>query len=268
MTIPPGKQQMKTTVSNSFLPTAAGYFSFLLFNILGCGPTGPIVNEFNSESTNKPEDSFGMSDSSVTDVSNTANASNTTDTLNTTGDSIDSQKRIFITQNVFDPFEIQGLNGADTICQNIANDKNLEGSWKAILSDSNNSFKDRVKASNNHYTLIDNITVVANSFTDLIDGNIVASISITEDGTETNLNSKAVWTGTKYDGSLSQIPENEKGKLPTINCNDWTVGIDVDAECTAYYAGSYGLASEINYKWIEFGYICCDRAAHLYCIEE
>lgn len=183
------------------------------------------------------------------------------ETMGTTGEEmpVGPQKRIFVTWDIYYPSEIKGLLGADAICQAAADKQHLGGKWRAVMSDSTTSFRDRVRPGKGRYVLVDSKTVVAHSWDDLLDGDIITPIFMTE---ERQLNSRGLaWTGTLADGTLAKPKD-----VSTATCNDWTDGSE--GSYTPGTAGSYGNAVHSTSQWVAFGYVRCDVQLSLYCIEE
>ena len=142
-----------------------------------------------------------------------------------------------------------GIAAADAICQARASAGSLANpsQFKAWISDSAVDAKDRF--------LVDGPRVrpdgvkVADSFADLLDGSLDASINVTELGTY--IGNYAVWTATSTNGFLTDG-----------TCSDWTSASGGDtARAGAAYAA--------DTAWTLIHTPPCNFAAtHLYCIED
>ncbi|NVN91291.1 MAG: DUF1554 domain-containing protein [Desulfuromonadales bacterium] len=119
------------------------------------------------------------------------------------------KKIIFITSNEFTS-NLGGLVGADSKCQEAANVATLQGIYKAWLSDSNISARDRLAHSPAAYVRVDGSTV-ANNWTDLTDGWLKEPIMIDEFRNNLVGQGAAAWTGT-----------DAYGRSTGNNCADWT----------------------------------------------
>jgi hypothetical protein len=142
-------------------------------------------------------------------------------------------RRVFLTSTIY-PAALGGLAGADTKCQMHAEEAGLTGTYKAWLSDSQDSPATRFLHSASPYVRVDG-TLIALDWFDLTDGTLLAPISVDETGyehsaqdpTETDF---AVWTNTAANGSLeTTIP------APPVSCSDWT-----NTQADAFvFAGAY-----------------------------
>jgi len=139
---------------------------------------------------------------------------------------------------------------ADATCQSLATAAKLGGTWKAWLSSSTDWPAKRFVQSSKKYCLLDG-TLVANNFTDLVDGSLAHAIDMTEKKTTV---SAEVWTGT-----------DKSGKNTTNTCNSWT------SQSTTYW-GNTGKTSEAGAKWThDSGGVSaqkCDQALRIYCFEQ
>lgn len=175
-----------------------------------------------------------------------------TDETTTLEDVSVKNKRIFITERSFSIPEIKSLQNADSLCQSSADEKELKGNWKAILSSSEESFKNRIDFDDNtKYYLVDDKTLIAESWEDLLDGTIVTPIFMTERMQITK--NTLVWTGSLPNGSYA---------MAQGSCGDWT---EYD---TKGQSAAFGNASRSDLAWISFGIAWeCDSRMSLYCIE-
>jgi hypothetical protein len=166
---------------------------------------------------------------------------------------------VFVTSKQYSG-DLGGLAGADQKCQDSANAANLEGTWKAWLSDNNASASGRINHFNFPFKRLDGITI-ANDWADLTDGSIQAPINLTEAGTTVvrdpfNDTSK-IWTGTNANGTT-----NTDGN----NCQGWT--------SSAGFSGSIGTteggSNITNGRWSlsGTGASCGNNSYKLYCFEQ
>ncbi len=86
--------------------------------------------------------------------------------------------RGFLTSTTQDG-DLGGLSGADATCQSLATSAGLPGTYRAWLSDDAQSPSTRFSRSSGPYQLLNGVTI-ANSWTDLTDGTLAASIALDE----------------------------------------------------------------------------------------
>jgi hypothetical protein len=155
-------------------------------------------------------------------------------------------KLVFITSTT-QTGNLGGLEGADDICQGLADDKNIKGSFKAWLSDGFESPNSRFTRSVDPYRLIDG-TVIANDYTDLINGELLHPINLTE---EAQSPSRAAFTGTTPLGAAS-----------SPYCSGWT-------SSDGNLKGSHGSPSKTNGVWSLVSVpLPCNFELTLYCFEQ
>ncbi|HFE44424.1 MAG TPA: DUF1554 domain-containing protein, partial [Nannocystis exedens] len=158
-------------------------------------------------------------------------------------------RTVFITKGVYDG-DLGGLTGADSICQGLAVGSQIEGTFKAWLSTVQESAADRLEHANVPYVLLDEeSTHVAENWDDLVDGTILNSIALTEEGKPVG-GTLAVWTGTKPDGS----------KAP-MACVGWMSKMNGKN-------GTTGKRTSTGGTWTEDVTRECDSKSHIYCIEQ
>ncbi|MBI2593157.1 DUF1554 domain-containing protein [Candidatus Daviesbacteria bacterium] len=144
-----------------------------------------------------------------------------------------------------------GLTGADNTCQTIANNKGLGGSWKAWLSDSTGSPSTRFTQSTSGYKKLDE-TLIANSWSDLVDGSLLSPINIDENQASVAPGNVA-WSDTLSNGNLRDM---------NSSCNNWNNG-------TSSYNGVKGNAGSITGSWSDASISTgCQNANRLYCFEQ
>jgi len=144
-----------------------------------------------------------------------------------------------------------GLEGADLICNDLAEDAGLNGTFVAWLSINNINAIDRIE--DEIYALPNTAgepkTKVINNKEDIINGNLLFHpINITEFGGDAST-SGGVWTGTDEFGNA----------MTNKNCEGWTV--------TSGY-GIRGRSNAVNKDWTNYNEeTCSDEARRLYCFE-
>lgn len=151
---------------------------------------------------------------------------------------------------------IDGLDGADKICQHLANlQPTLVGkTFKAWLSSSTVSAVSRLGLGSPGfvdlpYKLLDG-TIIANNWADLI--NYPNSpISISE--ASVSLPASGVWTNTDFNGVI-YWPDT-----PSVTCNNWNGTSN---------SGYSGISNSNTLPWTRTGaYLCSNTDKRLYCFE-
>ena len=171
-------------------------------------------------------------------------------------DTCAKEKRVVFVSSVLYTGNLGGLAGADAKCQQLANAAGLAGTFKAWLSDSQNSPSSRFLKSKVPYVLPGGAQI-AKSWNDLTDGVILHAIDQTEMKSAPppamQCNSKAtVWTNTREDGT------SWNGNV----CGNFT---NTTAD------GRLGTSMAINYTWTRH---CsgaagtCAWKAPIYCFEQ
>jgi len=146
-----------------------------------------------------------------------------------------------------------GLGGADSICQEEAENSGLPGIWKAILSDSTIDARDRLVIRGPVYRLITDwkkphLFIVADSEDDLWDGSINRNIRA-----RFGRSSGKAFTGTDESGRVIKI-----GSLGP--CYDWQ-------KAGAGFRATTGWLTSQDNKWINSGITeACNKKYRLYCI--
>jgi hypothetical protein len=149
-----------------------------------------------------------------------------------------------------------GTDGADTICQQLANDAGLtDRLWTAWVSSVNSSALDRLFGGFTPYRMLDG-RLVATGLEELITSGPRVSININEYGESVVNGSEQVlvWTGTDVNGSWSGL-----------DCEGWTD--NSPAEGNDGDVGSVKLAVPVFGEWTFSGIAGCQTTRHLYCFE-
>ena len=136
--------------------------------------------------------------------------------------------QVFITSTNWAGGDLGGLDGADAICQDLAEDAGLSGKWRAWLSDDSEDARDRIP--DGQYQRIDE-RVIADNKADLTDGRLNAPINVNERGRRDE--GGLAWTGTQPDGTGTQD-----------NCGNWMNG-GADADI--------GSSGAIDSTWTDIG---------------
>jgi hypothetical protein len=148
-----------------------------------------------------------------------------------------------------------GLAGADQICQDLASDAGLLGTFKAWLSAATQSPSTRFAHSATPYYLTDG-TVIANNWGDLIDGTLDVPISLDENKSPVPPSNIRVWSATRADGT----------PLPPYygyqDCDDWT-------STSGYgYTGQTDITNDLWTGRQGFNLLTCSSDFHIYCFQQ
>jgi hypothetical protein len=147
---------------------------------------------------------------------------------------------------------LDGLTGADTICQRLATAAGLPGTYLAWISDNTASPSTRFIQATVPYMMPDG-TVIATSYQDRTDGTLAHAIDRTESGgTRTSVVQQA-WTNTLSDGSAAGLsPANS-------HCGNWHVGT----------FGNTGSTLVADGGWTAIGnHPCEDAPRGVYCFQQ
>lgn len=163
------------------------------------------------------------------------------------GSSCVAGRIVFVTSAVVTA-KFGGISGADLLCADLARTAGLSGQYLVWMSDSSTSPATRFAQSGVPYVLV-NGTVIANNWTDLVDGQLAAPINVDEHGNPTF--AAEVWTGTSADGTAA-----------TDTCTDWT-----STDATVY--GQQGVTDRADTAWSNVYLQFCDRALiRLMCFQQ
>jgi hypothetical protein len=139
-----------------------------------------------------------------------------------------------------------GLAGADALCQARAVSAGLPGTYRAWLSAPTVDAESRFFHSTSPYVLTDGTTVVANNWSDLVDGELANSITMTEQALSAI--PRQSFTGSFADGTRT-----------FDDCNAWT-------SATSAFSGTISSNSALV-NWSSTGTSSCATARSLYCIQ-
>ncbi len=162
------------------------------------------------------------------------------------------EKTVFVTSVSFNG-NLGGLGGADDKCQAQADGPASvvpSGTYLAWLSDGTDSPNTRFTKSAHPY-ILPNGTKIAEDFADLTDGSLLQKINI--DSTGKALGLQLFWTGTKSDGTTSQL---------LVTCNGWTGDTWPGAN------GQVGSTIQTGTLWSSYQHDRCKRSHKLACFQQ
>lgn len=167
------------------------------------------------------------------------------------GGSASTEKKVFVTSNSYTT-NLGGLSGADAKCQSSASTAGISGTFKAWLSDNTGSPSTRFTQSTIPYKLL-NGTVIANNYSDLVDGTIANPIN----RTETNAATTSSWAFSNTT-AFGTLRDN------TWGCSNWS------STDTGLYGAHLGQTAATNANWANSGTDSCGGASvrPLYCFEQ
>lgn len=175
-------------------------------------------------------------------------------------------KKVFLTTNM-QSTDFGGLTGADNICQAAADATSIGGSWKAWLSSSTVSVKQRftntpIYRNNTKFTLVDG-TKVADNWVDLTDGSLDRHIDMFADGKTFDYSVPGwslVLTNTGTDGnSLATQPEDTCGDFTVNNNGKVFIGSFANFQSDWEFSRWTNLTNEVK---------CSSTYYRLYCFEQ
>jgi len=182
-----------------------------------------------------------------------------------------TKRRVFVTSKTMFGASIGGLTKADALCQKLADDAGLRGTYLAWLSTDKASPASRFKKDGPGWALVDG-TLVANDWADLTDGSLQHAIDQTEKGASAPTTSACsetmtpVWSQTTADGTFAYAGEPTASD-PKWDCGDWT-------SVPGTSQNNWGDAGASDGGWTRlgncntFGVACTNNLAALYCFEQ
>ncbi|PRQ04919.1 DUF4215 domain-containing protein [Enhygromyxa salina] len=152
--------------------------------------------------------------------------------------------------------DLGGLAGADAICNMLAQDAGLPGTYMAWLSTVDESPATRFTQSTVPYVLPD-ANQVADDWADLIDGSLDFAVARTETG------AMSVNTAVMCGGSarLARTGTTEFGTPGASTCLDFSSGVASDF-------GTIGRSASNMSEWSSCGEIECDVLMPIYCFQQ
>lgn len=152
---------------------------------------------------------------------------------------------IFVTSERFNG-NLGGIEGANLKCSEAATKAGLAGNWKALLSDGEQSARSRFTLNRAVYNTQGER--IAQSFTDLFDGQIDNSIKYDEFGNRPRRR-RGVWTGSAFDGSSAEK-----------SCGYWT-------SASVHDRGRVGKSTRSKSGWLSLRSRRCNRQYRIYCLD-
>lgn len=165
-------------------------------------------------------------------------------------------KRVFLSSQSYTA-NLGGVSGADNLCQGLATNAGLGGTWRAWISQSGSSPSTRFVQHNGPYVLL-NGTVIANNWADLTDGTLLNPINRDETG---QTRAVQAWSNTTTSGLFDSA---SSGGCGGTVCGSWTIG----GPCNNPNCGQTGSSSGVSQDWTRGGAACCFVVNHLYCFEQ
>lgn len=171
---------------------------------------------------------------------------------------------VFLTSTTYDGklngLDGNGLDGADSKCQARAQAAGLSGTFKAWISDETGNASNRFLHSTLPYKMVDG-TVIANNWSDLTDGNLLAAIQKDEFGQSAS--NYEAWTGTNSGGTLYiRLPWNV-----SYTCSNWTSNAQYGIMGLTGI-NSYPNQAVTDQRWTEYQPDYCNYPQSLYCFEQ
>ncbi len=175
-------------------------------------------------------------------------------------------KIVFVTSQSYTG-DFGGVTGGDTICQNVANNVGLSGTFMAWISGSDYSSSPaaRFTPSTIPYILMDG-TTIANDWNDLIDGTIQNPINITEEGILTTQHS--VFSFTQTDGTPGLFGDITSTCYDDdCHCNNWT---NANQNGNPTPGSAVGMISATNDDWTDYSFVnaCGPTGMSIYCFQQ
>jgi hypothetical protein len=146
-----------------------------------------------------------------------------------------------------------GLEGADAICNDLASEAGLPGTYMAWLSDTTSSPATRFPTkSTGPYVRTDTIPVAWN-WDHLLGGELIVPIDRNEAGALISTN-RETWTNTSPDGTLGSTD-------PNLVCDNWTSDLNGQS-------GGVGETNQLNDQWTASHSDPCNATWRLYCFQQ
>ncbi len=254
-------QSAETLVSSEIVPIS-GISASVQVTITGSGtPEFRICNNFDCSTV---DHTWGTTAQNIDNGQflqmrlTTASTKNTTrNAVVTVGTAVASwrvtvadRRLVFVTSTTYTGGAIDGVSGADDLCQTRADAAGLTGSFKAWISDGTtaNNPSSRFTQAGGPYELTTG-TVVANNWADLTDGTLDSAINYNENGVSASGNN--VWTNTGTGGAYVTT---------TNDCTNWT--------STSGTNGGGGTSSGTGSSWTNQTTYACTSSNRLYCFAQ
>lgn len=161
-------------------------------------------------------------------------------------------KTVFVTSGTYQGI-FGGWSAANSICQSLANTASLTGTFYAWLSDETYSPAGTFSRSTVPYVLVDG-TAVANSWNDLMTGNLLHAINEDERG---NVRGDYAWTNANaIGGRISTLMTQTCGS----GGREWVTNFGING-----WAGS---VNAMDSTWTAVSIVPCANAVRLYCFQQ
>jgi cysteine-rich repeat protein len=171
-----------------------------------------------------------------------------------------TERRVFVSSitvhgdfdsNLDNTAQLLGLDLADARCNALADDAGLAGTYKAWLSDSQTSPKDRFDTTfTGRYILLDGgYSIIATGWADLTDGTLAHELEVDENGEV--VWGELMWTNTGTDGA----------RLSDSHCNGWTSRLASDSTAV-------GVSGHTDADWTDAVANSCAGVLRFYCFED
>ncbi len=172
-------------------------------------------------------------------------------------------KRVFVSSSQHTG-NLGGVFGANTICQTLADNAGLQGTFRAWLSTGGSISRyspDRFFIKHSLPYVNMQGQALAENWDDLTDGSLENPVRYTETGASAGTQTatmQRVWTYTQVDGTSKILSPNP---LNFSSCSGW---IDNRAVGT----GHHGNFRASNSLWTDGSTVSCNNFSRLYCVEQ
>jgi cysteine-rich repeat protein len=150
-----------------------------------------------------------------------------------------------------------GLAGADTICNNLAQAANLPGTYMAWISVVGTTPATRFTQSTVPYMLVDDVSVVANNWADLVNGSLDLAIARTELDTLTPNTAVSCENSVR----LVRTGTNSNGTQGPNLCYNFTSAVMASL-------GTAGRTTSLTGTWSNCAPVACDVLLPIYCFQQ
>lgn len=201
------------------------------------GGTG--LPDLDGSSGDATTESPGSTDTGADSTSTSTSEDDGAESSSSTGTAMLDEHRVFITATTHGA-AMGGLDGADAICSAAAQAAELEGTWRAVLSDSTAGIDAHIEIVGPVYTLGGNL--VAMDADALFSGTAEHAVDVTETGGAPA--DTVAWVGSA-----------------TAHCNDWS-------SASGAVSGTQALSTNLE-DWLYGSSLGpCSLSRSLYCIDQ
>ena len=149
----------------------------------------------------------------------------------------------------------EGIAAAHILCNKLAKEAGLPGTWKAVLSDSKQPANKRLVVDKPVVNFNRDLVAQPSDFWSSTHLDAVRYDQNRVDLSSQSGASAQVWTGTTV-----------QGETHTYHCNDWT-GPSLSGKLLSSLAGEVGRLDARFYRWVRADKSTCDNTHRLYCID-